>query len=80
MEVPVKEPKWFFRSKLGKMKSQMRDTFESMKPKGWLLDDVETEEASGFGKGANFMDKRSRVSQRLIWRMLQQNGLNEEGK
>lgn len=58
----------------------MRDTFMSMKPKGWLLDEVETEEASGFGIGADFVEKKSRVSQKLIWRKLQQEGLNEEGK
>lgn len=62
------------------MKAQTRDTFVSMKHKGQLLDDVQTEEASGFGIGAAFVEKNRGVSQRLIWRKLEQEGLSEEEK
>lgn len=62
------------------MKAQTRDTFVSMKPKGQLLDDVQTKEASGFGIGAAFVEKKRGVSQRLIWRKLEQEGLSEEEK
>lgn len=58
----------------------MRDTFVSMKPKDWLLDDDEIEEASGFGIGEDFVEKKRGLSQRLFWRKLEQEGLNEEGK
>ena len=51
-----------------------------LKPKGWLLDDVETEETSGFGIWADFMEEKRGVSQKLIWRKLEQEGLNETGK
>lgn len=62
------------------MKAQTRDTFVRKKPKRWLLDDVETEEASGFGIWADFVEEKRGVSQKLIWRKLEQEGLNEAGR
>lgn len=49
------------------MKAQMRDTFVSMKAKGWLLDDVEIEEPSGSGVGADCREKGRIESKVNLW-------------
>lgn len=46
------------------MKAETKDVFVRMKPEGWLLDDVETEEASGFGIRADFLEEKRGVSQK----------------
>lgn len=40
----------------------------------------ETEEASGFGIWADFVEEKRGVGQKLIWRKLEEEGLKEAGK